>query len=34
MFGDPQARAASTEPLIPPDLMQPEMTLPFMRNQP
>jgi LasA protease len=33
MFGDPQARAATTEPLIPPDLAQPEMTLPFMRNQ-
>ncbi len=33
MFGDPQARAASTEPLLPPDLTQPALSLPFLRGQ-
>jgi LysM repeat protein len=33
MFGDPWARAASVEPLLPPNLAQPQLILPFLRNQ-
>ena len=33
MFGDPWARAASVEPLIPPGLTQPKMALPFEPNR-
>jgi len=32
MFGDPWERAALAEPLFPPTLKQPEMILPFARN--
>lgn len=32
MFGDPQARAADVEPLIPTGLQQPELILPFQRG--
>lgn len=33
MFGDPQARAAAVEPLLPANLEQPPLILPFMREQ-
>jgi LasA protease len=33
MFGDPWLRAELVEPLYPPDLAQPELILPFLRNQ-
>lgn len=33
MFGDPWARAATVEPLIPPGLTQPTMVLPFEPNR-
>lgn len=33
MFGSPWLRAQLVEPLYPPDLAQPELILPFMRNQ-
>lgn len=33
IFGDPWARAALVEPLLPPNLQQPAMVLPFMRGQ-
>jgi LysM repeat protein len=33
MFGDPWVRAQMVEPLYPPDLAQPDLILPFMRNQ-
>ena len=33
MFGDPMARAAAVEPLLPANLEQPPLILPFMREQ-
>lgn len=33
MFGDPWARAAQVEPLLPSNLEQPGLILPFLRNQ-
>lgn len=33
MFGSPWLRAQMVEPLYPPDLAQPELVLPFLRNQ-
>ncbi len=33
LFGDPWARAAQVEPLYPPDLVQPPLTLPFPPGQ-
>ncbi|MFZ6031088.1 MAG: M23 family metallopeptidase [Chloroflexota bacterium] len=33
MFGDPWLRAADVEPLFPPDLQQPHLTLPFLIGQ-
>jgi hypothetical protein len=33
LFGDPWARAANVEPLLPPGLTQPEFILPFQLNQ-
>jgi LasA protease len=32
MFGDPWQRAAAVEPLFPPDLVQPPLQFPFLRN--
>ena len=32
MFGDPMERAKIVEPLYPPDIWQPALTLPFVRN--
>jgi murein DD-endopeptidase MepM/ murein hydrolase activator NlpD len=32
MYGDPWERAKSVEPLFPPEIMQPPLTLPFTRN--
>jgi LasA protease len=33
MFGNPWIRALDVEPLYPPDLRQPDLILPFMKNQ-